>query len=141
MKPNKTSCLSDAVESQCEANQFRCRDGLCIAASWKCDGDKDCSDYTDELNCTGKSVDKQGKDAWSFIWNIPGIMELIKDWQKVRRSILLDFIGFLYIIQILRPWKFIGNIPQKSSVAFSSFPFESLNFSSCIHVFSVNAQW
>lgn len=43
------------VESRCDANQFRCNDGLCIPASWQCDGDKDCSDHTDELECIGES--------------------------------------------------------------------------------------
>lgn len=51
-------CLT--VEFQCEDNQFRCTDGLCIPASWQCDGDKDCSDYTDELDCIGESMGEGG---------------------------------------------------------------------------------
>lgn len=54
---NAASCFKTkrlSVESQCEADQFRCNDGLCIPASWQCDGDKDCSDYTDELECIGE---------------------------------------------------------------------------------------
>lgn len=44
------------AEPRCEDNQFRCNDGLCIPASWQCDGDKDCSDDSDELECIGESM-------------------------------------------------------------------------------------
>ncbi|KAJ8414276.1 hypothetical protein AAFF_G00051460 [Aldrovandia affinis] len=36
---------------QCESGQFQCSNSQCINQAWKCDGTKDCSDDSDELNC------------------------------------------------------------------------------------------
>ncbi|KAG9350071.1 hypothetical protein JZ751_026424, partial [Albula glossodonta] len=36
---------------QCESGQFQCSNGQCIDQDWRCDGTKDCSDDSDELNC------------------------------------------------------------------------------------------
>jgi len=33
-------------------NQFRCANGQCIRRSFRCDGDRDCEDNSDEVNCT-----------------------------------------------------------------------------------------
>lgn len=40
----------------CHAGQFRCADALCIPASFHCDGYHDCSDGSDEANCTGSAA-------------------------------------------------------------------------------------
>jgi len=40
----------------CGEEQFRCHEsGLCISSEWTCDGNKECDDWSDELNC-GESV-------------------------------------------------------------------------------------
>ena len=31
--------------------EFMCRNGECIAAAWHCDGDEDCGDSSDEIDC------------------------------------------------------------------------------------------
>ena len=41
------------VKPDCRPDDwFRCNDGVCIAKVWKCDGEKDCLDGSDEDNCT-----------------------------------------------------------------------------------------
>lgn len=42
--------LCSAAKS-CKAEEFRCRTGRCISDQWRCDGDIDCSDNSDEEGC------------------------------------------------------------------------------------------
>uniref|UniRef100_A0A8D0KZI1 EGF-like domain-containing protein n=1 Tax=Strix occidentalis caurina TaxID=311401 RepID=A0A8D0KZI1_STROC len=43
----------------CHTDEFQCRlDGLCIPMRWRCDGDTDCMDSSDEKNCEGSLVCK-----------------------------------------------------------------------------------
>uniref|UniRef100_A0A3B4AEM2 Uncharacterized protein n=1 Tax=Periophthalmus magnuspinnatus TaxID=409849 RepID=A0A3B4AEM2_9GOBI len=36
----------------CRSTQWQCDDGSCISALWRCDGEGDCLDGTDELDCS-----------------------------------------------------------------------------------------
>lgn len=50
--------------TQCSEWTFRCKNGQCIPYWWKCDGSKDCSDNSDELECgnSGSTSNKNDND-------------------------------------------------------------------------------
>nr|XP_014343518.1 PREDICTED: low-density lipoprotein receptor-related protein 4 [Latimeria chalumnae] len=43
---------ASASHQPCRSGEFMCNSGLCINAGWRCDGDFDCDDQSDERNCT-----------------------------------------------------------------------------------------
>ncbi|CEF65000.1 LDLR class B repeat and Epidermal growth factor-like domain and EGF-like calcium-binding domain and Low-density lipoprotein (LDL) receptor class A repeat and Six-bladed beta-propeller, TolB-like domain-containing protein [Strongyloides ratti] len=43
---------TDHFPITCAKDSFFCGDGLCIEKSWQCDGEHDCIDGSDEVNCT-----------------------------------------------------------------------------------------
>lgn len=53
-------CITDYImdafseSHQCGPGEFTCARGVCIREAWRCDGDNDCRDWSDEANCTGE---------------------------------------------------------------------------------------
>lgn len=38
-------------ETTCSASEFMCKSGRCIPATFKCDSENDCGDFSDESGC------------------------------------------------------------------------------------------
>ncbi|XP_053453877.1 low-density lipoprotein receptor-related protein 2 [Nycticebus coucang] len=49
------ACPAPAGGQGCDSDHFRCENGQCIPAAWRCDGTKDCSDDSDENGCSPAS--------------------------------------------------------------------------------------
>ncbi|MEQ2171925.1 hypothetical protein GOODEAATRI_015651, partial [Goodea atripinnis] len=46
--------LGKGTPSPCEPNEFKCKNGRCALKLWRCDGDNDCEDNSDETDCRKK---------------------------------------------------------------------------------------
>lgn len=43
------------VENSCSSDHFTCNNGNCVPKGWRCDGDDDCRDNSDELSCSSQT--------------------------------------------------------------------------------------
>ena len=53
--PFDCDVLPAGYDMNCTSDEFQCENGLCVKSTWRCDGDNDCMDFSDELNCTKKT--------------------------------------------------------------------------------------
>lgn len=47
------------IVGQCEPNEFKCDNKKCVSVVWKCDGQDDCDDGSDERFCQASGTDGQ----------------------------------------------------------------------------------
>lgn len=50
-----------SLDYSCNAQEYRCGDGLCVKKEQLCDGVEHCNDGTDELFCSDTDVGNIGK--------------------------------------------------------------------------------
>lgn len=67
--------LPAGTPSPCEPNEFKCKNGRCALKLWRCDGDNDCEDNSDETDCRkfpsvqsfNFSLEGRGHQFWNFL--------------------------------------------------------------------------
>ena len=69
----------------CTSSEFKCDQGKCIRASWQCDGHNDCSDSSDERNCS-KLRCHTAKRKESFLRLLAGVTCSAVEFQCVGTS-------------------------------------------------------
>lgn len=69
---NQRVCIANPDEppqSACPSYAFECNNGRCVAKSYKCDGDDDCLDGSDEVSCPGEVIASISRSAFLYFGN------------------------------------------------------------------------
>jgi len=45
----------------CDSDHWQCGNQQCVPLVWRCDGDLDCHDKSDEQNCTQEDADRRAR--------------------------------------------------------------------------------
>lgn len=98
LNPEPNPCLPlvcfTGTPSPCEPNEFRCKNGRCALKLWRCDGDNDCEDNSDESDCR-KSFMNKCYGNWT-VWTIHDIDVLVSKY-STNVPILLFSLVYLYV--------------------------------------------
>ena len=84
--------ISISPTPQCPSNKFACKNGACIPNNWRCDGETDCFDHSDETEFAGCG---KCKSWFSFFKN-----SLVLDMIRLKCYICTDSVHALltYIV-------------------------------------------
>ena len=86
----------------CLPQQFRCASGHCVSEDFVCDGDKDCQDTSDEMNCTTRYPDGRFCPANKFQCDNSVSLSYIHELRNIRYLIFSR-------IYIHDHWKMLPN--------------------------------
>ena len=85
------SGAAHGFETQCEPDKwFKCNDGLCVRKYWRCDGEPDCMDGSDEIGCDTETLPKK---------NLQDVVRLIQG-KPNGRLITISNIKLVQILQL-----------------------------------------
>lgn len=62
--------LSSTAKNTCATTDFTCKNGQCVPARWRCDGEPECADGSDEADatCSKCPITRECVLRWMFDW-------------------------------------------------------------------------
>jgi len=84
-------CIHDhyfvsAVNAVCSPNEYQCENEECIRISYRCDGDYDCDDNSDEEGCSAEEISEFMWLASFSVRNFTIISQLLRRQDNIKRQ-------------------------------------------------------